>query len=115
MYTMDQFLLILHDGADSPFFALSPEEMQGVVTRYGEWAQRMAEQGRLRGGHKLEDGTARQMVGSTVTDGPFPETKEVVGGVFVIAAANYEDAVEVARTCPHLEFGRIEVRRVDPV
>jgi hypothetical protein len=55
------------------------------------------------------------MVGSTVTDGPFPETKEVVGGVFLIAGADYEDAVAVASTCPHLEFGRIEVRRVDPV
>lgn len=112
---MDEFFLILHDAADSPFFAMSPEEMQGVVTRYNEWAQQLAEPGRLRGGYKLEDGTGRQMVGRTVTDGPFPETKEVVGGVFVIAAANYDDAVEVARTCPHLEFGRIEVRRVDPV
>ena len=69
----------------------------------------------LRGGYKLEDGTGRQMVGRTVTDGPFPETKEVVGGVFVIAAANYDDAVALASTCPHLDFGRIELRRVDPV
>lgn len=112
---MDEFFLILHDSTESAFSALSPEEMQGVVSRYNAWAQSMAEQGRLRGGYKLEDGTGRQMVGGTVTDGPFPETKEVVGGVFIIAAANFDEAVEVARTCPHLEFGRIEVRRVDPV
>lgn len=115
MYTINEFFLILHDAADSVFSSLSPEEMQGVVSRYNAWAQSMAEQGRLRGGYKLEDGTGRQMVGRTVTDGPFPETKEVVGGVFVIAAANYDDAVALASTCPHLDFGRIEVRRVDPV
>lgn len=115
---MSDFLLILHDPIDSRFQALSPEEMQSVIAKYGEWAGQMAEQGRLKGGNKLEDGTARHLVGTlgqaTVTDGPFPETKEVVGGYFLISAESYEQAVEIASTCPHLDFGRIEVRRIDP-
>ena len=116
---MDEYLLILHDPADSPFYSMSPEEMQSVVARYGAWAEELAAQGRIRGGHKLEDGTARHLTGGpgkvSVKDGPFPETKEVVGGVFLVVAASYEDAVELASTCPHLEFGRIEIRRVEPV
>ena len=111
---MNDFLLILHDSAiDSPFQKLSPEEMQSVIARYGQWAGQMASQGRLKGGHKLEDGTARQMSGGTVTDGPFPETKEVVGGYFVLSAESYADAVQLASSCPHLDFGRIEVRRIE--
>ena len=111
---MNDFLLILHDLTDSPFHKMSPEEMQSVIARYGQWAGQMATQGRLKGGHKLEDGTARHISGRTVTDGPFPETKEVAGGYFVISAANYGEAVELSSTCPHLDFGRIEVRRIEP-
>lgn len=111
---MNDFLLILHDSAiDSPFQKMSPEEMQSAIARYGQWAGQMASEGRLKGGHKLEDGTARHMSGKTVTDGPFPETKEVVGGYFVLSAADYDEAVTLASTCPHIDFGRIEVRRIE--
>lgn len=110
---MNEYLMILHDPVDSPFAALSPEQMQTVIARYGAWADRMAAAGKLRGGQKLEDGTARHMTGGTVTDGPYPETKEVIGGYFLIAAESYDDAVALAGDCPHLEFGRIEVRRID--
>jgi len=114
---MNEYLLILHDPVDSPFHTMSPEDIQSVIARYGEWAGRMSAEGRLRGGNKLEDGTARHISGKmgspTVTDGPFPETKEVVGGYFLIAAASYDDAVSVAATCPHLDFGRIEVRCIE--
>ena len=47
-----------------------------------------------------------------VTDGPFAEAKEVMGGFFVIEAANFDEAVETAKTCPHMEFGSIEVREI---
>ncbi len=48
-----------------------------------------------------------------VTDGPYTEVKDIVGGVFVIEAASYDDAVALASGCPHLEYGEIEVREVD--
>jgi hypothetical protein len=49
----------------------------------------------------------------SVIDGPFAEAKEVLGGFFVIEAANYDEAVEAAKTCPHMEFGTIEVRQIE--
>ena len=50
----------------------------------------------------------------TTIDGPFTETKDVIGGYFMVEAPDYDAAVAVARTCPHMEFdGSIEVRLVE--
>ena len=49
-----------------------------------------------------------------VTDGPYAEAREVIGGLFVIEAANYDEVVELSKDCPHLEFGSIEIREVEP-
>jgi hypothetical protein len=77
----------------------------------------MRSKGKLKGGNKLEDGTARHLTGKigqvSILDGPFPETKEVIGGYFLLTADSYEEAVELASTCPHLDFGRIEIRKVE--
>jgi len=48
-----------------------------------------------------------------VKDGPFAEAKEVMGGFFVVEAEDYDQAVEVAKTCPHMDFGSIEVRQIE--
>jgi hypothetical protein len=48
-----------------------------------------------------------------VIDGPYPETKEIIGGYFLIEAASYDEAVEIALSCPHVDLGRIEVREVE--
>ena len=65
------------------------------------------------------DGTGRVLRGTggsaTVTDGPYSEAKEVVGGFFMLEAANYEEAVALSRDCPHLRFGAVEVPEVDVV
>jgi hypothetical protein len=50
-----------------------------------------------------------------VVDGPYSEAKEVVGGYGIIQAANYEEALELTRDCPHLAFGRLELRETDPM
>lgn len=87
--------------------------MQAVIEPYTAWATRLAAEGRMKGSNKLQDGTARQLTKLGVIDGPFPETKEIIGGYFVIEAADYDEAVELAKSCPHLDFGRIEIRQVD--
>jgi hypothetical protein len=48
-------------------------------------------------------------------DGPYAEAKEVVGGYFIVEADGYDDAVALCRDCPHLAYGRIEVRQLDRV
>jgi hypothetical protein len=111
---MPQYLLLLRDDP-SQFSDLSPEEMQKVLQRYGDWRRSL--QNRIIGGHKLKDGEGRVMRSENnkpiVTDGPFAEAKEVMGGVFILEAADYNQAVEVAKTCPHMDFGTIEVRQIE--
>ena len=112
---MEKYILLLHEAAIQP--GISPQEMQAIVERYKAWSEKLAAKGRIAGGNKLEDGTGRVMRGNgdglRITDGPYAETKDVVAGYFVLQAADYEEAVELSKECPHLDFGTIEVRRIE--
>jgi len=110
---MPKYVLLLHESSTA-FPDLSPEDMQAMIQRYKNW------RGKLNAsGEKLQDGTGRTLRGAgsslTVSDGPHAETKEVIGGFFIIEAKDYDEAVELSRDCPHLDFGTIEVRQVDKV
>ena len=49
-------------------------------------------------------------------DGPYSETKEVIGGYFAVRAADYDEAVKICEDCPHLEYaGTIEIREIDDI
>lgn len=112
---MPKFVLLLHD--TGRFDDLSPEQMQAVIERYIAWRARVQNSRQVMG-HKLHDGEGRVMRGSgsslKVTDGPYAEAREVIGGLFVLEAASYEEVVELAKDCPHLDFGAIEIRQVQP-
>lgn len=113
---MPQYLLFLHEDPAS-FAHVSPEEMQAIIHRYSEWKARMQVAGVLTRGEKLQDGTGRVLrrtSGTTsITDGPYTESKEVIGGLFEIRAPSFEGAVELAADCPHLEYGAIEIREIE--
>lgn len=113
---MPKFVLLLHD--IGRFDNLSPDQMQAVIQRYIAWRGKVQQGGRSVMGHKLHDGEGRVMRGAgtslTVTDGPYAEAREVIGGLFVIEAASYDEVVELAKDCPHLDFGAIEIRQVQP-
>ena len=113
---MPKFVLLLHD--IGRFDNLSPDQMQAVIQRYIAWRAKVQADGRSVMGHKLHDGEGRVMRGSgssmQVTDGPYAEAREVIGGLFVIDAANYDEVVALAEDCPHLDFGAIEIRQVQP-
>ena len=52
---------------------------------------------------------------ATVTDGPFTETKEIIGGYFIIDCESREEAIEIAKKCPHGRVGTVEVRQIIPM
>jgi len=115
---MESYLLLLHMKDERP--NLSPEEMQAITAKYKAWGQKLGAQGRIAGGEKLADEAGRKMIGKgaelRISDGPFTETKDVIGGFFIVKAESYDEAVELCRDCPHLEYGNgIEVRRIDVV
>ncbi|HEY6391974.1 MAG TPA: YciI family protein [Bryobacteraceae bacterium] len=111
---MHQYMLLLRD-EPSVFADFSPEEMQKMIQRYGDWRRSL--QNRITMGQKLKDGEGRVMRTANnkpiVTDGPFTEAKEVMGGFFVVEAEDYDQAVDLAKTCPHMDFGSIEVRQIE--
>jgi hypothetical protein len=114
---MPQYLLLLHEDP-SQYAEVSPAEMQAIIEKYNAWAGKLAQQGRLRGGEKLQEGTGKTVRKSggklAVTDGPYTEGREVVGGYFLVEADNYEQALELANDCPHVENGVVEVREIEP-
>ena len=118
---MPKYMLLLHERAtlaSQMAETLSPEQIQAMIQRYKEWAGGLAAAGKLAGGDKLQDLTGRVLKrngsGIQVTDGPYGESKEVIGGYFAINADNYEEAVELSKGCPHLDYGTVEIREVEP-
>ena len=113
---MSDYILLLHH-KPAGFADYSPEDDQKIVAKYVAWREKLASEGKLSGGHKLHDEGGKWMTGRKgavqVTDGPYAEAKEVLGGLFIIKADNYEQAVAISKECPHLEYGRIELRAVD--
>lgn len=113
---MPTYLALLYDDP-AQFEQVPPQEMQAVIQRYRAWRLRREGEGAVLSGYKLADGEGRVLRrrgGRTaVTDGPFAEGKELVGGYFVLRAESYEQALTILEDCPHLEFGSIEVRAHD--
>jgi hypothetical protein len=94
---------------------LSPEQIQKVVSDWYAWFERLKAEGRCSGGHPLqnEGKLVSGKKGRSVADGPFAESKEAVGGYFYLHVADENEAVEIARQCPSLEYGAVvEVRPV---
>ncbi len=94
---------------------LSPEQMQQVADQWMAWFNRLKDEGAAIAGNPLEP--AGKIVsgknGRVISDGPFAESKETIGGYFLLRVNTLEDAVAVAQQCPGLPYGiRVEVRPV---
>jgi hypothetical protein len=118
--TMPRYAALLYDKVDAlaGWSEMSPEEIQQVIEKYLAWGERLAAEGKLAGGDKLRDGEGRVLRGTgadaRVIDGPFSETREVIGGIYTLIADSYDEAIAIAQTCPHLEFGgMIELREIE--
>jgi hypothetical protein len=95
---------------------LSSDEIQNVMSRWIAWLDRLTEQGKLRAGQPLTDQgkVISGKKGQTVLDGPFAESKEAVAGYILLQVANLDEAVEIAKECPGLDYSlSVEARLVD--
>jgi hypothetical protein len=93
---------------------LSPEEIQKIMGKWNDWFERLAVQGKVKGAQPLErEGKIVSGKGRTVADGPFAESKEAIGGYFLLQLDDLDEAVKIAKECPALEYGvTVEVRPV---
>ena len=109
---MPQYMLLLYDDP-AKWQALSPEEMQKAVEKYSAWSKKPF----TLGSKRLADDPGRVIRPRdgrpTATDGPYSESKEVLGGYYLIEAASYDEAVQRTLDHPHLEYGgEVEIRQL---
>ena len=107
---MAQYLILLYEN-EAEYENATPQLRQEVMAEHGRFQGQAAEIGvqLLSGGALEPTSTATSIRADVVTDGPFVETKEDIGGYYLIEAKDLDQALEVARLVP-ARFGGVEVR-----
>jgi hypothetical protein len=108
---MEKFMFIFIGGDPSH---LSAEAQQAHMGKWFAWVEKLTKASRYASGEALQPG-GKHIAGprKVVTDGPYAESKELVGGYFVVLAKDLDEATEMAKECPDYELGGIvEVREV---
>ena len=113
-----QYLLLIY-GNEAHWETLSEAERKKIEAEYGELTKSLAQSGHLRGGNELQPTTNATTVRvrdkkKSVTDGPFAETKEQLGGYYLVEAKDLDEAVALAARIPSARWGSIEVRGIIP-
>lgn len=109
---MEKFLYLFRGGMD--YTAASPEAMQTNMQKWNQWMGKLMQDGIMQGGEPLQ-AASKKVAGKSkvVTDGPFAEAKEIVGGYLLINANDINHAVELSKGCPIFEMdGSVEVRPI---
>ena len=109
-----QYMLLIY-GDEKAWNRLSEDEIKATMQAYGEYSKELADSGAMRGGSELAPvstaTTVRVRNGKALTtDGPFAETKEQLGGYYLIEVANLDEAIKWAAKVPSAAFGSIEIR-----
>jgi hypothetical protein len=110
---MAQYLILIYED-EAQYATASPQVLDEIMQAHNEFAAQVETHGaKLLGGNALQStGTATSIRGgSEVTDGPFVETKEVLGGYYLVDAPDLDAALAVGKLCP-ARFGGVEVRPV---
>lgn len=110
---MKDFMMIFI-GANYEEIGLSPEQLQERFGRWFAWGDKMQKQGILKGGEALLT-KAKRISGPDriVSDGPFVESKELIGGYYTVSADSFEEVVKIAEDFPDYDLGgTVEIREV---
>jgi hypothetical protein len=111
---MNKEYMLLFRGTDWTK-GLSPEQIQTTMNQWKGWFEGLKNEGKLKGGQPLErEGKlVSGKKGRIVADGPFAESKEAIGGYFMLDVGSLDEAVAIAKNCPGLDYGiAVEVRPV---
>ncbi len=110
---MKEFMLLFRQSQQDKN-KISPQQMQTIVGKWHKWAGGIKAQGKLASsGHQLGADGIVLKPGGVITDGPFVEIRERLGGYIVVSAANLDEATTLAHGCPVLEVGgSVEIRQM---
>lgn len=111
---MKEFLMIFRTDYNT-MPKVSADEAQAMTKKWMDWMGSIAAQNKLSDrGKRLTGGGKVLYSNKTITDGPYTEIKESVGGFSVLKAESYEEAVQIAKGCPILTIGgNVEIREID--
>jgi hypothetical protein len=116
---MKEFMYIFRNTkeAEEAYASMSPQELENDMKYWNEWMGKLAQQGKLIGGQPLLPGGKVVRPGKKITDGPYIEAKDVVGGYLLIKAKDIDEAIVLSEGCPmyHSPTASVEVREVMPV
>ena len=113
-----QYLLLIY-GQESDWDAKTDADRDAVLKEYDDFTRSIAQSGHYRAGNELDVTSTATTVRvrdkkRLVTDGPFAETKEQLGGYYLIDAKDLDEAIEIAARIPSARFGSIEIRPIIP-
>lgn len=111
---MNKFMFLFRGGDTHVHNARDSKETMEYIQSWDTWMQGLGQNGILAGGEPLQT-TGKLVVGKNkeVKDGPFMETKEMVGGYLIVNARDIDEAVEISKGCPIFEEdGKVEVRQI---
>jgi hypothetical protein len=114
---MAQFLLLLH-GDPTRFQSMPQDQQQAAFGEYMGWSRSKDKAAYVLGSNKLFDEPGKVLRGTkpVITDGPYGETKEWLGGYYLIEATNYDEALKRVADHPHLKYdGTLVLRQVEPL
>lgn len=111
-----EFLLLIYSPETSGPQPGTPE-FQEMLQGYGKAGEAMIAANAMRGGNALQDVATAKCVAvrdgkSTIADGPFAETKEQLGGYYLVDCRDIDEALELAALIPGAQYGRVEVRPI---
>lgn len=107
------YLLLFRNAGPETHAGLTPKQREALAQRWNDWYDSLAAAGKVEHGQPLglEGRVVSGRRGERVVDGPFAETKEVVGGYFMLNVADMDEATAIARQCPGLPLGlTVEIR-----
>lgn len=107
-----QYTLLIYD-EEAARDSATPEQTEAVMKEWWAYDQWLQDKGYKRAGEALQPtDQATTVRDTTTTDGPFAETKEQLGGFYLLECENLDQALEAAKQCPGAKYGAIEVRPV---
>ena len=111
-----QYLLMIYAN-EAEYAKIDPSTLQKVYEEYGAFTQGIVQSGNFKAGDRLQPTstatTVRIRDGKTMmTDGPFAETREQLGGYYLVDAKDLDEALAIAAKIPGARFGSIEVRPI---
>jgi hypothetical protein len=115
---MARYLLLIYED-ETGLTGATPDEIAEMMQAYDRYTRWLTAQGWMRGGdalHATDQATSVRVRDEdrVVTDGPFAETKEQLGGYYLIETENLDDAIEAAARCPGARRGTMEIRPIMP-